>query len=326
LPAVSCLVSLNAKAIGLKLPDFPTIQRKTLDAIIKVHRLSAETIQQLPELGIFNSIYQLGEDLILRIPRNHPAFIAAAQKEALAVPIARRAGLRTPELLIFDESLELLPVPYSIYKRVHGQTLGLMGLEPDDTPQVWRELGHDLALLHSQVEEDEQSKRLGSPEDLPNAYACIEKLSTEGYIGETEAKWFQNWMKQLEPALQGEIPKRFLHGDIQSTNLMVNAEKNEYLALIDWGSAGWGDPACDFAGIPLRAVPFMLEGYRDGLSQTDESLEARILWRHLHLAFFLLNREAQPQRSWAERPQAMFIEIMRFFLEAKHATWKKFIP
>jgi hypothetical protein len=95
-----------------------------------------------------------------------------------------------------------------------------------------------------------------------------------------------------------------------------------YLALIDWGACGWGDAAHDFAGIPLRAIPFMLEGYREVAPlPEDDTAEARILWRHLQISLYLLGRPPQPGLSWAERPAAMLLEIMRFFLGSPGRPW-----
>ena len=311
----------------MNLPAFPDVSASIIHSIIEHHDLGADTFKQLPEIGIFNAIYLLGHDVILRVPRNHPAFIAAARKEAVAVPIARQAGVRTPRLIAFDDRLELLPVPYSLYEYVEGQTLGLLELEPAATPDVWRELGQDLALLHSGVEKDGVSSQIGAPEDLPAPDLLVEQLASDGYFTNLEARWFFRWLDQLRPAVQAATPNRFLHGDIQTTNIMVGLDTLDYLALLDWGNAGWGDIAWDFAGIPLRCVPYMLEGYaRVVLLADDESVEARILWRHLQLALFLLQREPQPQCSWAERPQAMFIEMMRFFLQEPDTEWQKLYP
>ena len=106
------------------------------------------------------------------------------------------------------------------------------------------------------------------------------------------------------------------------TNVMVRPDLPTYLALIDWGACGWGDAAHDFAGIPLRAVPFMLEGYREVAPlPEDETAEARILWRHLQISLYLLGRPPQPGLSWAERPAAMLLEIMRFFLGSPGRPW-----
>jgi aminoglycoside phosphotransferase (APT) family kinase protein len=71
-----------------------------------------------------------GGEYVLRVPRDAPPFIAALRKESVAVPAAKAAGVRTPTLRAFDDSLDLLPVPYAIYERVRGETLGLLDLEP----------------------------------------------------------------------------------------------------------------------------------------------------------------------------------------------------
>jgi Ser/Thr protein kinase RdoA (MazF antagonist) len=66
----------------------------------------------------------------------------------------------------------------------------------------------------------------------------------------------------------------------------------------------------------------MLEGYREVAPfPEDEKAEARILWRHLQISLYLLGRPPQPGLSWAERPAAMLLEIMRFFLGSPGTPW-----
>ncbi len=311
---------------SFSLPEFPEIRPEILRSIVLRHGLDARDFSVLPEAGVFNAIYLLGEDYILRIPRRHPAFVTAARKEAIAVPAARDAGVRTPRMLAFDDSLELLPVPYSIYERVHAETLGLLDQDPADTPGVWRELGRDLALLHTRVGEDGPVAGL-KLEGMPDPRPWPEELAAEGYFTATEARWLTGWLERLAPPALGPNPRRFLHGDSQATNVLVREESLEYVAVIDWGGAGWGDPAWDFAGVPLRVVPFMLEGYRQITPLDDEeNAEVRILWRHLQLCLYLLRREPQPGRSWAERPLAMLLEIWRFFNESPGARWMAWAP
>jgi hypothetical protein len=108
---------------------------------------------------------------------------------------------------------------------------------------------------------------------------------------------------------------------------MVSMSPLEYKAVVDWGSAGWGDPAWDFAGVPLRAVPHLLNGYRmSSVHEDDDTMEPRILWRHIQLALFTARREAQPGRSWAERPISMLVEIARFFLSSPPQPWDDLRP
>jgi aminoglycoside phosphotransferase (APT) family kinase protein len=281
----------------------------------------------LPEVGIFNTVFLLGDDLVLRVPRDHPNFIAAARKEAVAAPAARAAGVRTPRLVDFDDGRELLSVPFLVYERVRGEPLGGLDLEPACTPEVWRAVGRDLALVHTRIAAEGPIAELEIEvlDDDPRLLA--EEVAMEGQFTALEARWLTRWLDELAPVALAPGPERLLHGDVQATNVMVDPGSLEYLALIDWGAAGWGDPAQDFAGLPLRAVPWALAGHREVAPvDGDETVEARILWRHLQLALWLLRRSPQPGRSWAERPVAMFIEVLRFFLEGPGERWRALAP
>ena len=299
---------------------------ETLRAISDRHGLGAEGFEILPQVGLFNLIYALGEDSVLRVPRDHPISAADARKEAVAAPVAREAGVRTPRLLAFDDSLDLLPVPYSIYERVRGETFGLLDRDPASSPDVWRELGRDLALLHSGVAEDGPAADLQT-DALPDPRPWPAELAELGYFTATEARWLEGWLERLAPEALAPVPCRFLHGDSQATNVMVETGSLEYLAVLDWGSCGWGDPAWDFAGVPLRVVPPMLEGYGTVAPFDEtENVEARILWRHLQLSLYLMRREPQPGRSWAERPLGMFVDMMRFLLDGPNERWRRWAP
>ena len=137
----------------MHLPDFPPISSETLEAVVERHGLRVGEILPSKDAGIFNAIFLVGGEYVLRVPRDAPPFVTAIRKESVAVPAARAAGVRTPALGAFDDTLELLPVPYAIYERVHGETLGALDLGPEDTPRVWQRVGGDLARLHEGVGE-----------------------------------------------------------------------------------------------------------------------------------------------------------------------------
>ncbi|HEY7122329.1 MAG TPA: aminoglycoside phosphotransferase family protein [Ktedonobacterales bacterium] len=309
----------------MRLPDFAPIPPEAFAALASEHHVSVSQITPLPDIGITNKIYRFGDALILRIPRHHPHIINLARKEARVVPIARAAGVHTPAILLFDDTCDLLPVPYTLYERAPGETLGLLDLEPEATPNVWRALGRDLARLHTSI-----TPALLPPEEVgqcDDLRAAPRTLAEAGLFTRMEARWLERLLDRLAPYALVDLPQRFLHGDSQSTNMMVEPGSLEYLAVLDWGSSGWGDVAWDFLGIPLRAVPFMLEGHREiSPLDEDETAEARILWRHLQIAIWLMQRDPQPTYSWAERPLAMFLEIMRFLLESPDPRWRAYLP
>lgn len=310
----------------MDLPSFPNLTDETLAALAARHGFAGMPITPLPALGICNTLFRLGDNLILRVPRAHPTFTALTCKEALAVPAARAAGVRTPELIVFDDSLALLPVPYTIYARVPGETLELLRLEPEETSDAWRAVGHDLALLHAGVCAEGPISALTS-ETLDDPRTRVEELARKGYFSPIEAHWFTSWMERLAPAALTPVPPRFIHNDVQATNIIVGPEQYEYRALLDWGSCGWGDPAHDFAAMPLRAVPFLLAGYRAVRPlDADATAEARIVWRHLQIALWLARRGPQPGLSWGEQPLGMLVEVLRFFLERPGELWAACAP
>ena len=308
--------------------EFPTLSVALLRAIAKRHGLRAESFARLPQIGVINTIYTLGDDLVLRVPRNHPGAVDQARTEAIAVPVAHAAGVRTPRLIVYDDTLDLLPVPYLVYARVRGRTLGVLDWEPADIPQVWRELGRDLALLHTAVQpEGEQVGRLRSAGDGPDPRALAEERATDGWLTSLEVRWLTRWLDRLASATLTPVPKRMVHLDVQATNVIVTDNALEYVALLDWGCTGRGDPAFDFFGMPLRAVPFMLDGHRSVAPlDADDGAEARILWRHVQYALASLPRGAAPGMSWGERPLAWLLEVFRFFQESPPARWRELKP
>jgi len=313
----------------LKLPEHTTITSETIQAIAYRHGLRSTSYERLPETGIVNAIYALGDEHILRVPRNHLAHVAQAYREAIAIPAARRAGVRTPRLVAFDDALDLLPVPYLIVERVDGDTLGLVESDPLGTPEVWREVGRELARLHLGVGEDGPADESGSayPFEASDLPELVERRATDGWYSSTETRWLLAWVDRLAPRATLPVPRRFVHADVQATNVMIDTSTREYEALIDWGCAHWSDPALDFIGMPLRAVPLVLAGYRDvGPLDGDDAAEARILWHHLKVALFLMPRGAAPGCSWGEQPIAMLLDIFRFFLEDPGPTWNGLGP
>jgi aminoglycoside phosphotransferase (APT) family kinase protein len=312
----------------MHLPDFPEVSADTVRMIADQHGLGAHTFSRLPSIGVFNAIYLLDDDLVLRVPRNHPTFVAALAKEAIAVPAARAAGVHTPPLVAFDDSLTLLPVPYAVYERVHGEPLEQLETGPRDAPAAYRALGRDLARLHGAVRPQDPAGRLGAP-NLPqdDPRPLPERLAAAGYFSAVEARWLAHWLDRLPPLLQTPGAQRFLHGDTQATNILVRPGSLDYLALVDWGGCGWGDPALDFSGMPLRAVPHVLAGYRElAALPDDETAEARILRYHLHFALVLMDNQPQPQRSWGERPLGYLLDAMRFLLASPGGRWAELRP
>ncbi len=313
----------------MNLPDPVPVSADALAAIRIRSGLPDGPARQLPSLGITNTIYLLGEGVILRVPRDHPRFIQTVYTEAIAAPIAHASGVRTPKLLVFDDTCDLLPVPYTLYERAPGVALGIACDDPAQAAEAWRALGRELARLHATVERRGRAVEL-ELDDPPDPRVWAERLAVEGYITATEARWLNGWLERLAPAALADVAPCFLHADTQATNVMVHPADLSFAALIDWGDARWGDPARDFIGMPPRAAPWVVQGYREARHDSAlDGLEERIMWSDIALALRQLARGPAPEQSWAERPTTRLLDVLRFIYEGPvtdEAAWRAAFP
>jgi aminoglycoside phosphotransferase (APT) family kinase protein len=300
---------------------FADLSEAVLRAIIAEHGLHVSQISRLRSTGIINSIYALGDEFVLRVPKNEPEALSDTFTESVAAPTAWRAGVRTPRLIVFDETRTLLDVPYSIYERVHGETLGQLE-EPAETAHAWVALGRDLAKLHGTVTQCEDPLgRLDIPArmDLQDE---LEWLASEGVLIPSHTRWLDRWLSRLRPAVFIPITHCFLHDDLQANNVMVTKHSHDYLAMIDWGDAGWGDPALDLAWMDLRAVPFAMKGYREVHPfEGDDTLEARVLWDQIMNCLHQLGKAARQGKC-----QASYVsDLLRFVCGQTDERFRRWI-
>ena len=306
----------------MDLPEHVAISDAQLRAIARQYGVDGP-LARLPETGIFNAHYLLGERLVLRVPRAHPGHVEALRRETIAVPAADGAGVRAPKLIAFDDTCAAIDSPFALYERILGRTLESLDQEPAHVAEVWRDLGRDLARLH----EERVPPHLEPDRPLPDPRQLVEAHAQAGRFSSREARWLLAWLERLAPVALAALSSRFVHGDMQAANVLVSGDPPRYAALMDWGSACPGIAAHDFAGVPLGAVPFMLEGHREIAPLDDDATaEARIVWRHLQLGLWLARRGPQPGRSWAERPLGMLLETLRFFAAEQPEPWRGLGP
>ena len=281
--------------------DTPSIDLTSaaIAAISARHGLDVQRWTALPGRGTAVSVYLLDDAWALRVARDHPAAIAGLRNDAIVIPAARAAGVRTPRLIAFDDSGQLTPTPYAIYEQVQGAALDTLALSPEAAPMIWRELGRDLARLHSGVGAEGAIAQIGAHDTAADPRPWLDELIAAGQLDAAAGEWLRTWLARLEPFASAAWTPRLCHGDINASNLMVDADRYEYRALIDWGGAHWGDPSWDFTPVSLLAVPLMLEGYRMLAALDDDATaEARIVWHHLQLAIFGLRHDRQRGQSW----------------------------
>jgi aminoglycoside phosphotransferase (APT) family kinase protein len=311
----------------MKIPDAVEVTPAHVDAIARRLGIAFAAWSALPSSGIINSVFALGDDLVLRVPRQHPEHLVQAEREALVIPAAVEAGVRTAALISLDESLEILPVPYLVVERLQGQDYESLGWQPAAHPTIWRDLGRDLARLHSGT----------PPASLPSSPVhgheprdprhLVEECAEDGWISVLEAAWLLRWLDHLASMGADRGVACFAHGDVQMANVLVDVAAQRYLGLIDWGCSYRAPASRDFGALPMAAVVEALAGHREMAGRdADGPFEAGIVWRKLQLILSVLPRGAAPGLSWGERPTAWLVDLLGFFTEVKDDEWRSAAP
>ena len=170
--------------------------------------------QELPSTGVANRIFATA-DVVLRIATDHPEAWPDARTESIAAPAAHAAGVRTPRLLAFDATLTLVARPFSLWERVHGETLGVARLSARAGAAVWRAVGAELAKLHDRVtacaDPDGYLDQPGRDEDIG---AALRRLVADRAIEARAARQIEALAEEIRGDGRATVERRFIHDDI----------------------------------------------------------------------------------------------------------------
>jgi len=192
--------------------------------------------------GWDNATFRLGEGMLVRLP-SAEEYVPGTRKEQRWLPVlAGQLPLPIPELLAAGGPACGFPRPWSVYRWIDGTPVS--GRTVPDLPQFAADLAGFLTALY-------RIDPAGGPPPGPHNFFRGGPLAV--YDGETQQALgalrghidvvlaAEVW----QAALRATWPGRpvWFHGDAQPGNLL--AKRGRLCAVIDFGTCGVGDPACD---------------------------------------------------------------------------------
>jgi aminoglycoside phosphotransferase (APT) family kinase protein len=235
---------------------------------------SALPIRPVADGGWDNQTFHLGDAMSVRLPRDEP-YALAVEKEHRWLPIlAPAVPLPIPVPLAEGAPGEGYPYKWSVYRWIDGSPaapsrigdlttfaadlaaflVALQGVDPAGGPSPgqhnWFRGGpletydadtrRAIAQLGAQGSGARGSGAQGSGADVSGAEVSSVRVSGAQVPG---ALVTEIWETALRATWQGD-PVWF-HGDVAAGNLLVR--DGRLSAVIDFGTCGVGDPACDLA-------------------------------------------------------------------------------
>ena len=213
-----------------------------------------------------------------------------------AADLLHKHEIPTPEVLVVDDSMELIDRPYMLSTYIPANALNGIDLPMESKVTCYEEAGRVVSGLHKIT-----GQRFGRL-----ALMTYE----EGFSTWGEAVMFeiQEWKKQAFPAkilprdyyskidyvFQSHMPllnkievPHLTHGDLWSGNILAEVDRGicHFKAIIDLDQALWGDPEYDFSGGMMNDS--FAKGYGRNLSNYGEDRNSYVR-RKLYLLFYSL--------------------------------------
>lgn len=218
--------------------------------------------------GWDNRTFRVGDELAARLP-SAEGYVAAIDKEARCLPLlARHLAMPIPVAVASGRPTSGYPYPWSIRRWLPGCTIE--DAAHLDRTGLARELGDFLAALrgvptsqgpvagrhssfrgcHPSVYSNEVAEALSRLGDKVNGEACQAIWATA-----VTSAWAS--------------PPTWFHGDVAVGNLL--ATDGRLSGVIDFGTCGVGDPACDLVMAWTYFVGTERQVFRDAAGLSDDA-------------------------------------------------------
>ena len=231
--------------------------------------------------GWDNRTYRLGDAMTVRLP-TAAGYAPAVVKEGEWLPrLAPSLPVAVPEVLAVGEPGEGYPFPWSVRGWIEGEPAD--SAEIDDLPAFATAVAEFILALQAcdatgGPEAGEHSWYRGaSPANYDDeTHRCLDRLAGIVDVEGATAVW------ETALAAEWDGDPVWFHGDVSAGNLLV--ADGALTAVIDFGTSGVGDPACDLVIAWTMFSGASREAFRRAVAQ-DEGMWARArgwaLWKSL---------------------------------------------
>jgi aminoglycoside phosphotransferase (APT) family kinase protein len=197
-------------------------------------------VRPVGSAGTENAIYRLGDELAVRLPRKEDAVGQVEFEQRWLPRLAPLLPAAVPEPIAVGRPGHGYPFPWAVSRWIDGSHPTTQPDDAADDHRLARELGEFVAAL-----------RTADTSGAPTGYRSVPLRTRDTEVRQWTAQAVDDidapallaaWEQALaQPEWDG--PARWTHGDLIPGNILTG--DGRLRAVIDFGTAGVGDPACD---------------------------------------------------------------------------------
>ncbi|TCZ79348.1 aminoglycoside phosphotransferase family protein [Paenibacillus albiflavus] len=208
------------------------------------------------EIGQNNDVFILNQSLVFRFPKYQQGIDKLKRETELLESISKTVAM---------------PIPFPAYKSFDEMEVGkaFMGYKLIEGSPFWKEeliniksqnltntiasqLVTFLIELHSMdipITVASQKQHESVHRIIENLFIRIKEKLFPFMRVDAQEKVVDNFNTFLNNTHNQNLEKTLIHGDFGAGNIIWDPKENRVAGVIDFGGAGLGDPAYDFAGI-----------------------------------------------------------------------------
>ncbi len=209
---------------------------------------------RLNDQGQFNDGLILNEAFIFRFPKLPSALEQLHLEYEILLGIQDHVSLPVPDPICSNLDTKVLGEAFIGYRLIPGEPLyreNLAQIRNKDTLQdMARTIADFLRELHAIPVEEAFSGRLqqrDTRKEWANLFRRFEKKLLPTMQPSEQEPVRKNFRRFLDNERNFDYAPVLRHGDFGTVNLLYEPESGRITGVIDFGNAGLGDPALDFA-------------------------------------------------------------------------------
>jgi aminoglycoside 2''-phosphotransferase len=234
-----------------------------------------------------------GSELVLRIPRHPGAVVELGHEVTLLEGLRGRLPLPIPEPVYVNLGTQEVGRDFMGYWKLPGEPLYLPMLEAASrqagtTDRIAAQLGSFLVALHA-VPLDTFDLPVPVANDRATwerMYAAIRSRLFPAMRPDARREISRHFESYLEDAASTSWEPTLIHGDFGPGNILYDDGTRALSGIIDWSSAGSGDPATDLAAL-IGPVSYG-EDFAASLVSSYPTLAAELPRARFYLGTFAL--------------------------------------